>query len=120
MDDEMQKKEEELYTNMLKKIHNYMNKSDCRLMEEELLYYIAKELNIVEKIKQYDLKKELYDILAINISEEIKYDFVKTEIEENVKNKEAYLNVKKIIIEDLSIDKIEEINDNQEEIIRKH
>lgn len=39
---------------MLNMVHEYMSISDSGMEENEILYYVAKELEITEKVKQYD------------------------------------------------------------------
>ena len=47
------------YNNMLTMVHEYMNMSDSNIKEQEVLYYVANELGIKEKVKQYDGSKEI-------------------------------------------------------------
>ena len=101
------------YNNMLAMVHEYMNMSDSNLEENEVLYYIAKELGIVDKVKQYDGSKEaeesfeeeygfgLYD----DCDEEVMDDMVKFEIDRNLKDRLTYLKVKRIIMNQLFSDK---------------
>lgn len=101
------------YNNMLDMVHEYMGMSDSNMEENEVLYYVAKELGIIEKVKQYDGSKEaeerfeeeygygLYD----DCDEEVMYDMVRFEIERNLKERLVYLRVKKIIMNQLFSDK---------------
>ena len=107
------KDEAKRYNNMLDMVHEYMNMSDSNLEENEVLYYIAKELGIVDKVKQYDGSKEaeesfeeeygfgLYD----DCDEEVMDDMVKFEIDRNLKDRLTYLKVKRIIMNQLFSDK---------------
>ena len=101
------------YNNMLDMVHEYMGMSDSNMEENEVLYYVAKELGIIEKVKQYDGSKEaeerfeeeygygLYD----DCDEEVMDDMVRFEIERNLKERLVYLRVKKIIMNQLFSDK---------------
>lgn len=101
------------YNNMLNMVHEYMHSSDSNMEENEILYYVAKELGIIEKVKQYDGSKEaeerfeeeygygLYD----DCDEEVMDDMVRFEIERNLKERLVYLRVKKIIMNQLFSDK---------------
>lgn len=101
------------YNNMLDMVHEYMGMADSNMEENEVLYYVAKELGIIEKVKQYDGSKEaeerfeeeygygLYD----DCDEEVMDDMVRFEIERNLKERLVYLRVKKIIMNQLFSDK---------------
>ena len=101
------------YNNMLDMVHEYMGMSDSNMEENEVLYYVAKELGIIEKVKQYDGSKEteenfeeeygygLYD----DCDEEVMDDMVRFEIQRNIKERLVYLRVKKIIMNQLFSDK---------------
>lgn len=101
------------YNNMLDMVHEYMSMSDSNMGENEVLYYVANELGIKEKIKQYDGSKKMEE----NFKEEYGYDFsdaadeevmedmVRFEIERNIKERLVYLTVKKIVINQLFSDK---------------
>lgn len=101
------------YNNMLDMVHEYMSMSDSNMGENEVLYYVANELGIKEKVKQYDGSKKTEE----NFKEEYGYDFsdaadeevmedmVRFEIERNIKERLVYLTVKKIVINQLFSDK---------------
>mgnify|MGYP004466914631 CR=1 FL=1 len=101
------------YNNMLDMVHEYMSMSDSNMGENEVLYYVANELRIKEKVKQYDGSKKMEE----NFKEEYGYDFsdaadeevmedmVRFEIERNIKERLVYLTVKKIVINQLFSDK---------------
>lgn len=101
------------YNHMLDMVHEYMSMSDSNMGENEVLYYVANELRIKEKVKQYDGSKKMEE----NFKEEYGYDFsdaadeevmedmVRFEIERNIKERLVYLTVKKIVINQLFSDK---------------
>ncbi len=101
------------YNNMLDKVHEYMGMSDSNMEENEVLYYVANELGIKEKVKQYDGSKEIEEKFkeeygfdfAGGTDEEVMEDMVRFEIERNIKERLVYLAVKKIIINQLFSDK---------------
>ena len=101
------------YNNMLNMVHEYIVLSNSNIEENEILYYVAKELNIIEKVKQYDGTKEIEENfkeeygfdLNDDCDETISNDLIRFEIEKNIKEKLIYLNVKKIIINQLFSDK---------------
>ena len=106
------KDEAKRYNNMLDMVHDYMHMTDSNMSETEILYYIARELGVDEKVKQYDGIKEdeesfkeeygfdLYDYC----DEEIMDNMVKFEIESNIKERLIYITVKKIVINQLFSD----------------
>ena len=79
--------------------------SDSNMGENEVLYYVANELRIKEKVKQYDGSKKMEE----NFKEEYGYDFsdaadeevmedmVRFEIERNIKERLVYLTVKRLL-----------------------
>ena len=99
------------YNNMLDMVHEYMDTSDSNMEEEEVLYYVAKELGIIEKVKQYDGTKETDESFKeeygfdLYYDDEVMIDAVKFEIERSLKERLVYLTVKKIIINQLFSDK---------------
>ena len=106
------KDEAKRYNNMLGMVHDYMHMTDSNMSETEILYYIARELGVDEKVKQYDGIKEdeesfkeeyglnLYD----SCDEEVMDNMVKFEIESNIKERLVYITVKKIVINQLFSD----------------
>lgn len=101
------KDEVKRYNNMLDMIHEYMSMSDSNMEENEVLYYVAKELGIIEKVKQYDGTndyEEEYDI-DLDYDEDVMDDMVRFEIDRNLKEKLTYLRVKIIIMNQLFSDK---------------
>lgn len=107
------KDEAKRYNNMLDMVHEYMNMTDSNLEENEVLYYISKELGIIEKVKQYDGSKEAEESfeeeygfgLHDDYDEEVADDIVRFEIDRNLKDRLTYLKVKRIIINQLFSDK---------------
>lgn len=101
------------YNNMLDMVHEYIGMSDSNMEENEVLYYVANELGIKEKVKQYDGSKEIEEKLkkeygfdfADDTDEEVMEDMVRFEIERNIKERLVYLTIKKIIINQLFSDK---------------
>ena len=90
------KDEEERYNNMLDMVHYYMSTAISYMEENDILYYVAKELGIIEKIKEYD------DIIELDVyDEELVDDMIKFDIEQSLKERLVYLRVKKIIINQL-------------------
>ena len=90
------KDEEERYNNMLDMVHDYMSTAISYMEENDILYYVAKELGITEKVKEYDdmIELDVYD-------EELVDDMIKFDIEQSLKERLVYLKVKKIIINQL-------------------
>ena len=101
------------YNKMLDMVHEYMSMSDSNMEENEVLYYVANELGIKDKVKQYDGSKELEDSFkeeyefdfADDTDEEVMDDIVRFEIERNIKERLVYLTVRKIIINQLFSDR---------------
>ena len=101
------------YNNMLGMVHEYMSMSDSNMEENGVLYYVAKELGIIEKVKQYDGSKEAEENfveeygygLCDDCDEEVMDDMVRFEIQRNFKERLVYLRVKKIIMNQLFSDK---------------
>lgn len=97
------------YNKMLDMVHEYMSMSNSNMEENEVLYYVASELGIKDKVKQYDGSKEMEEDFkeeygfdfADDTDEEVMEDMVRFEIERNIKERLVYLTVKKIIINQL-------------------
>lgn len=97
------------YNKMLDMVHEYMSMSNSNMEENEVLYYVASELGIKDKVKQYDGSKEMEEDFkaehgfdfADDTDEEVIEDMVRFEIERNIKERLVYLTVKKIIINQL-------------------
>ena len=105
--------ESKRYNKMLDMVHEYMSISNSNMTENEVLYYVANELGIAKKVKQYDgsndieekFKEEYGFDFADDTDEEVMKDMVRFEIERNIKERLVYLTVKKIIINQLFSDK---------------
>ena len=84
-----------LYNNIYETIHTYLNyeqpESSTLFSEEELLYLLGEELNILDLIKKYDkLDEEYYRSLKEEIKEHPKEEYTFIE-------KKHYNNLKRII-----------------------
>ena len=101
------KDEAKRYDNMLGMVHDFIHMSDSNISESEMLYYVAKELGITEKVKQYDGTNDFEDKYDIDLDydEEVLDDMVKFEIDKNPKERLTYLKVKRIIMNQLFSDK---------------
>ena len=105
--------ESKRYNKMLDMVHEYMSMSNSNMTENEVLYYVANELGIAKKVKQYDGSKDIEEKFkeeygfnfADDTDEEVMEDMVRFEIERNIKERLVYLTVKKIIINQLFSDK---------------
>lgn len=101
------------YNKMLDMVHEYMSMSNSNMTENEVLYYVANELGIAKKVKQYNGSKDIEEKFkeeygfdfADDTDEEVMKDMVRFEIERNIKERLVYLTVKKIIINQLFSDK---------------
>ncbi len=81
---------------MLDMVHYYMSTAISYMEENDILYFVAKELGITEKIEEYD------DIIELDVyDEELVDDMIKFDIEQSLKERLVYLKVKKIIINQL-------------------
>ena len=115
--------EEQKYLNMIDNVHEYMHNVESNMCEMEILYYVAKELGVDEKVEQYDCKNSLFEKYGMSIREELFYDVIEDEIKNSLKEHKVYLNVKKIMINNLflnkQIDLYELINSNQSKHTKK-
>ena len=71
------------YNNMLGMVHDYMQMSESNISETDILYYVAKELGIKDKVKHYDNPYVLDE--GLDFDEEVMDDMVKFEIERSPK-----------------------------------
>lgn len=94
------------YMNMFDMIHEYLVLSESELSETEILYYVAKKLGIKDKVVKYDCMSVNcdfstddfgFDMCDIDIEE----DMIKFEVEHSLKEHLVYLNIKKIMINQL-------------------
>lgn len=106
------KDEAKIYNNMLDMVHEYMFMTDSNMSEKEILYYVAKELEIDEKVKKYDGINDLENELDIELDydEEVLNDMIKSEIKRNLKERITYLTIKKIIMNQLFSDNPLDLN----------
>lgn len=88
--------EKERYENMFEMVHTYLESSESKMEEIVIIYYVASELGITDKIFQYDYV-DVLDYLDIDILN----DMAKFETEHSLKEKLVYLNVKKIMMNQL-------------------
>ena len=91
-------KEKNKYLDMISMVHDYMHNVKSNILEVEILYYVAKELGIDDKVEYYDSKNSLFEKLGISIKDEICYEIVEDEINNSLNEKKVYLNVKKIML----------------------
>ena len=100
------KDEKKRYNNMLDMVHEFMQINDSDISESEILYYVANELGITEKVKQYDGTKNLENELGYELDYDIEVlkDMVEFTIERNLKERLIYSKVKKIMINQLFSD----------------
>lgn len=85
------------YENMLEMVNEYMSDSTSTISENEILYYVAKELGVKDKVIKYDFLSEE----DIEIDEETNDDMIKHVISHSLKEKKVYLDVKKIMVNQL-------------------
>ncbi len=90
--------EKNKYLDMISMVHDYMHDVKSNILEVEILYYVAKELGIDEKVEYYDCKNSLFEKLNISLRDEICYELVEDEINNSLYEKRVYLNVKKIML----------------------
>lgn len=91
-------KEKNKYLDMISMVHDYMHNVKSNILEVEILYYVAKELGIDDKVEYYDSNNSLFEKLGISIKDEICYEIVEDEINNSLNEKKVYLNVKKIML----------------------
>ncbi len=86
--------EQARYSEMFKKVEDYIEQSDSIFTDTDLVYYIGSKLGILEKIREYDyVSDDIFDIILESISE----DFVEETIRMNFKERIHYNNVKNIM-----------------------
>lgn len=93
--------EEKRYNNMLCMVHDYMEISESSMSETEILYYVAAELGIKDKVAKYDNPYPIDEEPDFDFEEAVDGDMVKYEIENNLKERMVYLNVRKIMLNQL-------------------
>ena len=102
----LSKDEAKRYNNMISMVHYYMQMVYSDISELDMIYYVATELGIEEKVKQYDGTKELENEFDMNLyySDKEMNELVKSEIENNFKERLIYLKVKNIMTDQLFSD----------------
>lgn len=91
---------------MIEQVHNYMENADSIMTETDILYYVAKQLGIAEKLAYYDgISNEfLVDIMEDIDMKDLDYsndDFVTFTINTSITERKYYLDVKKIMLNSL-------------------
>ena len=89
------------YNSMLNMIHEYMSISESSMSETELLYFVAKELGVKDKVEHYDNPYSSEEEFSFDFDEEVIEDMIQYEIENNLKERIVYLNVRKIMMNQL-------------------
>ncbi len=89
------------YNNMLNMVHDYMSMSESNMSETDILYYVAKELGIKDKVAHYDNPYSADEELSLDFDDEVIADMVQFEIEQSMKERLVYLNVRKIMLNQL-------------------
>ena len=89
------------YNSMLDMVHEYMNISESNMSEANILYYVANELGVKEKVKYYDNSYLLENEFSFDFDDEIIKDIVKFELENSLKERLVYLNIRKIMLNQL-------------------
>lgn len=110
--------EKKRYLDMFDMVRTYLDLSNSNIGETEIIYYVASELGIVDNVKKYDYVDPFADFdLELNITN----DMAKFEIERSLKERLVYLNVRKIMINQLfsanplCLEELVKIEDTKEE-----
>ena len=101
-----EKDEKKRYNDMIEQVHEYMENTDSVMTETDILYYVAKQLGIDEKLAYYDwISNEfLVDIMEDIDMKDLDYsndDFVTFTINTSITERKYYLDVKKIMLNSL-------------------
>ena len=101
-----EKEDEKRYNGMIEQVHNYMENADSIMTETDILYYVARQLGIDEKLAYYDgISNEIYaDIIqGIDIKDldNANDDFVTFTINNSIAERKYYLDVKRIMLNSL-------------------
>ena len=101
-----EREEKKRYNGMIEQVHNYMENADSIMTETDILYYVAKQLGIAEKLAYYDgISNEfLVDIMEDIDMKDLDYsndDFVTFTINTSITERKYYLDVKKIMLNSL-------------------
>ena len=93
--------ERKRYNNMLDMVHEYMGISKSNMFEADILYFVAKELRIKDKVKYYDNPFPKEEEFSFDDDDEVVDDMVRFELEHSLKERLVYFNVKKIMLNQL-------------------
>ena len=101
-----EREERKRYNGMIEQVHNYMENADSIMTETDILYYVARQLGIDEKLAYYDgISNEIYaDIIqGIDIKDldNANDDFVTFTINNSIAERKYYLDVKRIMLNSL-------------------
>lgn len=101
-----EKDERKRYNDMIEQVHEYMENTDSVMTETDILYYVAKQLGIAEKLAYYDgLSNEFFEDIIEDIDmTDLDYsndDFVNFTINNSIAERKYYLDVKKIMLNSL-------------------
>lgn len=101
-----EKAERKRYNDMIEQVHEYMGNTDSVMTETDILYYVAKQLGIVEKLAYYDgISNEFFEDIIEDIDiKDLDYandDFVTFTINNSIAERKYYLDVKKIMLNSL-------------------
>ena len=109
--------EQKKYNLIFDKVNEYMNETqlDGLLTETDLLYYVGKELGIVDKIAKYDKGRNEF---AEDIINGLDDDFLISTLNVSFNDRMHYNNVKKIITSILFTNRLNETFDGQQEDIK--
>lgn len=101
-----EREERKRYNGMIEQVHSYMENADSIMTETDILYYVARQLGIDEKLAYYDgISNEIYaDIIqGIDIKDldNANDDFVTFTINNSIAERKYYLDVKRIMLNSL-------------------
>ncbi|MBE6157543.1 MAG: hypothetical protein E7160_01995 [Firmicutes bacterium] len=89
--------EQERYNNMIDMAYNYMQASGTNMCQLDLLYYVADELGVLDKVEKYNNMPTEFESLNVYFDTNIDEDDIKYSIEHSLYEKLVYLNVRKIM-----------------------
>lgn len=119
------KEERKRYNSMIEQVHEYMENTDSVMTETDILYYVARQLGISEKLAYYyGLSSEIFEDIVQDIDIEdlicIDDDFVDFTINNSIVERKYYLDVKKIILNSLFCSGQSKISQNESTNISKN
>lgn len=104
------------YHEIIRKVSEYMENVDSILDETTLLYYVARELNVLDKIVFYDqVSDELYSEILANLDNEFLNDAIALNPQERI----HYNNVKSVFISEQRKKSLNSEEKEEEEQIKK-